>query len=415
MIKCDKHWVFILIFLWGTAGLVAQSQEQKKLEAERTRLQNEITQINKLLFSTNQKEKSFENQIQDLNQRISVREQLIKVTNKQANSINNTIASDQTKINKLRTELADLKQQYAEMIKRSYQSKSTQNRLMFLLSSQNFYQAIKRMQYLKQFAQYRKKQAVGIRDKSKELEEKLADLKVQKRRQDLLVAANRKERATLVKEKENLQNSLASIRKNKSNYRQEINQKKSRAKAIDDQIEKMIKEAIAAANKKKEAAKAKRPTATTTASDFVLTKETKRLADDFEANKGKLIWPVAKGIVTRGFGIYSDPVYPEIKHQNNGVIIATEANANARAIFKGEVVAILRVPGGGLGVQLRHGNYITTYYNLKSVSVSKGDQVKEKDLLGIINTNPFNGQTQLKFYLYQNMTKLNPQQWIYGL
>jgi septal ring factor EnvC (AmiA/AmiB activator) len=409
MIRILRHSAIVWIFLIATAA-IAQTQEQKKLETERTRLQQEIAQIEKLLFSNTEKEKGFEDEIEDLNRKISVREQLIRVTNKQANIINRAIEKEESTVGSLEREIEVLKKDYADMIRRSYVSKSKQNRLMFLLSSQNFFQAYKRIQYLKQFAQYRKKQALEISSKSEELLRKINQLRAQKKQKDLLLSENRKERSTLVREKGNLQNSLSSIRKNKSKYEREIANKTKRSKAIDAQIEKMIKEAIAAANRKKETAKA-----TKTSSGFVMTAETNRVAANFAANKGKLIWPVAKGIVKRGFGVYADPVYPQIKHQNNGVIIATEANAEARSIFKGEVVAILRVPGGGLGVQVRHGNYISTYYNLKSVSVSKGDQVGEKDSLGIISTNPFNGQTQLKFYLYQNTTKLNPQQWIYKL
>ena len=402
------------MFLIGTGGMMAQSDQQKKLESERVRLQNEIDQINKLLFSNTKKEKSFEDEIEDLNRKISVREQLIKVTNRQANIINRAIETESAKVSDLENEIEVLKKDYAAMIRRSYVSNSKQNRLMFLLSSKNFYQAYKRVQYISQFAKYRKQQALEINIKSNELEHKIDDLKTQKKQKDELLVQNRRERSTLVKEKGSFQNSLVTIRKNKSKYQRDIDSKMKRSKAIDAQIEKMIKEAIAAANKEKEAKKSASNT-TKKSTGFVLTKETKRVATDFEANKGKLIWPVARGVVKRGFGVYTDPVYPQIKHQNNGVIIATETNAKARAIFKGEVVAILRVPGGGLGVQLRHGNYISTYYNLKSVSVSKGDQVAEKDSLGIVNTNSFNGQSQLKFYLYQNTTKLNPQQWIYGL
>lgn len=412
MIRVLPYRLFLMLFLLGTGILMAQTNQQKKLEDERTRLQNEIAQIEKLLFSTGEKEKSFEDEIEDLNRKISVREQLIRVTNQQANIINRAIEKEELTVGSLEREIQTLKKDYAAMIKRSYISKSKQSRLMFLLSSKNFYQAYKRMQYLKQFAQYRKKQTLEISSKSEDLLKKIKELRSQKKQKEVLLAENRKERSTLVKEKGNLQNSLGSIRKNKTKYQREIAQKTKRSKAIDAQIEKMIKEAIAVANKKKETA-AKNTSNTSTG--FVLTAETKRVASDFEANKGKLIWPVAKGIVKRGFGVYTDPVYPEIKHQNNGVIIATEANAEARSIFKGEVVAILRVPGGGLGVQVRHGNYISTYYNLKSVSVSNGDQVTEKTPLGIVSTNAFNGQTQLKFYLYQNTTKLNPQQWIYKL
>lgn len=122
-----------------------------------------------------------------------------------------------------------------------------------------------------------------------------------------------------------------------------------------------------------------------------------------------------KGALKRGYGVYTDPVYPGIKHQNNGVSLATESGAFARAIFEGEVIAIMAVPGGNLGVQVKHGNYISTYYNLSKVSVQKGDLVKEKDPLGQIATNGITGQTLLKFYLYQNATRLNPQEWVYNM
>ena len=139
------------------------------------------------------------------------------------------------------------------------------------------------------------------------------------------------------------------------------------------------------------------------------------MASNFSANKGKLIWPVEKGIKKQGFGVYKDAVYPGIKHQSNGVIIATDQGSTARAVFEGEVIAILSVPGGNKGVQIKHGNYISTYYNLSDLYVKKGDKVAVKDELGKIYTNRSSGLTQLKFYLYKDTTRLNPEEWIYQL
>jgi len=146
-----------------------------------------------------------------------------------------------------------------------------------------------------------------------------------------------------------------------------------------------------------------------------LTPEAAIVANNFSANKGKLIWPVEKGIKSQGFGIYKDAVYPGIKHQSNGVIIATDPGSKARAIFEGEVIAILAVPGGNKGVQIKHGNFISTYYNLSDLYVKKGDKVAIKEELGTIYTNRSNGQTRLKFYLYQDTSKLNPEEWVYQL
>jgi septal ring factor EnvC (AmiA/AmiB activator) len=202
---------------------------------------------------------------------------------------------------------------------------------------------------------------------------------------------------------------LKSIRQNESRYAVAIDNKKKEARRIDEQIELLIRSAIAASNKESGS------TTTKDNSKFLLTPEATLVAASFSANKGKLIWPVEKGIKRQGYGVYSDAVYPGIKHQSNGVIIATDEGARARAVFEGEVIAILAVPGGNKGVQVKHGNYISTYYNLSNLYVKKGDKVGAKDELGEIYTNRFNGLTQLKFYLYRDATRLNPEEWIFRL
>ena len=200
---------------------------------------------------------------------------------------------------------------------------------------------------------------------------------------------------------------LKTIRQNESKYAAEIRKKTEETRKIDRQIERLIRNAIAAANK--EAGDA------SNLNSFVLTPEAILVAENFSANKGKLIWPVERGVKRQGYGVYKDALYPGIKHQSNGVIIATDEGAKARAVFEGEVIAILAVPGGNKGVQIKHGNYISTYYNLSNLYVKKGDKVSVKEELGEIYTNRFNGLTQLKFYLYRDATRLNPEEWIYRL
>ncbi len=400
--------LFLGSFLLMSLAVFGQSAEQKKLEKQRENLQNEIKEINRLLLSNTKKERNVIEEIEDINRSIEVRENLIRLTNRQANLLQRDISKSADSIVQLRKDLALLKDDYAEMIRKSYTGKSQQNRLLFLLSSANFYQAYKRLEYMKQYTQYRKKQGEAIVEKQATLSQKLTYLEKQKSAKEALIAQNNSQKKELLSQKSEQSTNLKFIRKNKHKYTVQINDKKKQTQALDKQIERLIKEAITASNKK--AAPMKK-----SSGSFVLTPEAKRLATNFTANKGRLIWPVSKGIVKRGFGIYSDPVYPEIKHQNNGVIIATDKNTEARAIFDGEVVAILRVPGGNLGVQVRHGNYISTYYNLNKVYVQKGDVVKEKESLGVISTSGTSGRTQLKFYLYQNTKKLNPQEWIYRM
>ncbi|NER09871.1 Septal ring factor EnvC, activator of murein hydrolases AmiA and AmiB [Muriicola jejuensis] len=403
------HRLFILFaFLaFSISSAWSQTNEQKALEAKREQLQREISEMNRLLFAERKQRGTVLDQLELLDQKINVRQQLIRVTNQQSNLLSRQINANIRNIAKLREDLEILKDEYAQMIRKSYRNRSQQSRLMFLLSSQSFYQVFKRLQYLKQYTQYRKEQGLQIAKKTDDLIALNNELTEQRKEKEVLIAENKAARKELFEEMDEQKGLLKTIRQNESNYAAAINKKKAEAKKIDEQIERLIRSAIAASNK--EAGN------TSNTSKFVLTPEAAIIANNFSANKGRLIWPVEKGIKRQGFGIYSDAVYPGIKHQNNGVIIATEEGAKARAVFEGEVIAIMAVPGGGKGVQVKHGNYISVYYNLGNLYVKKGDKVTAKEELGEIFTNKLNGLTQLKFYLYRDAARLNPEEWIYQL
>ena len=405
------YFLFVMFFHWGYFTM-AQTNEQKALESKREQLQKEISEINRLLFAEKKEKGNVLEQMEAMDQKINVRQQLIRVTNQQSNLLNRQINTNVRNIGKLRNDLAFLKEEYGNMIQKSYQNKSRQSRLMFLLSSENFLQAFKRFQYMKQYTQYRKEQGEQIVAKTEELTQLNKDLSEQRKEKDKLVAENTQIKNQLYNEIQSQKELLKSIRKNESKYAAAIENKKKEAKRIDEQIERLIRSAIAASNR--EASKSSSTTATSS-SKFVLTPEATIVANNFSANKGKLIWPVEKGIKRQGFGVYNDAVYPGIKHESNGVIIATDEGSKARAIFEGEVIAILSVPGGNKGVQIKHGNYISTYYNLSRVYVKKGDKVNTKSDLGDIYTSKSSGTTQLKFYLYKDTTRLNPEEWIYQL
>ncbi|WP_299318569.1 peptidoglycan DD-metalloendopeptidase family protein [uncultured Maribacter sp.] len=402
-----KYGLFLLV-LFTAVSAFAQTSEQKALEEKREQLQTEIRDINRLLFAEKKEKGNVLDQMEALDKKITVRQQLIRVTNQQSNLLNRQINTNIRNIGKLKNELQEVKDEYAKMIQKSYQNKSKQNRLMFLLSSESFFQAFKRLQYMKQYTDYRKEQGAQILAKTEELSRLNSDLNEERKVKEVLLAQNKKAKNQLFAEIQTQKALLGTIRKNESKYTSAIDKKKKESRKIDQQIEKLIRSAIAASNKK---------TGSTTknSSKFVLTPEATVIANNFSANKGKLIWPVEKGIKSQGFGVYADPVYPGIKHQSNGVIIATDEGSKARAIFEGEVIAILAVPGGNKGVQIKHGNFISTYYNLSELYVKKGDKVTSKEELGVVYTNKNNGQTRLKFYLYQDTSRLNPEDWVYRL
>lgn len=388
----------------------AQSKRQEELEAKRQAILQEIKQINTLLFKTRGEKKSILTQVEDLDQRIRATENLIRVTNQQANLLTREINENLNKIESLRSELKSLKADYAEMILNSYKSKSQQSRVMFLLSSDDFLQAYKRLQYMKQFARYRKKQGESIKEKTEQLQILNTGLIAQKNQKELLVAENKQTKVKLAKEKKDQEGLIASLRKDEGKFASQIRDKQKEADAIDRQIEAIIKAAIAESNK---AAGTK--VTRESAEVFALTAEAKVLAANFTNNKGKLPWPVEKGVVVRSYGNQRHPQLPNVTTFSSGVEIATEKGAKARAVFDGEVFQIQQLKGANKAIYVRHGSFITIYNNIDQVYVKKGDKVSTKQELGTVFTSGLSGKTVLKFLIYQNSTRMNPADWVYRM
>jgi septal ring factor EnvC (AmiA/AmiB activator) len=213
---------------------------------------------------------------------------------------------------------------------------------------------------------------------------------------------------------------VPSLKKDKKQIAAEIKKKQQESKKIDAQIQKMIRDAIAEANRKTAAAKAKANPKTTTVAEtkkieestkIVLTPEGQLISNNFKANKGRLPWPVEKGAITSGFGDQPHPVYKSLIIHNNGIDITTESGASARAVFGGEVTQIQKISPLKTAVIVKHGDFFTVYQNLSSVNVTVGDKVNAKQSLGKIRTDA-EGKTILRFMISQNITYTNPSQWI---
>ena len=399
-------WTICCFLIISVATSQSTSARQKALEEQKKRLQQEIKQINAILFSNIRKEKSVVSKVEDLDLKISVRSQIVKVNNQQANLLTRQINVNQRDITNLRSELKNLKKDYANMIVKSYKSKSSQNRLMFLFSSADFFQAYKRIQYMKQYANFRKKQGEEISEKTQTIQNLNKTLLDQKSIKEALVAENKIVQTTLMKERKFQQNLIRSIKSKSRSLTSEIKQKQRQSAAIDKEIERLIREAIAASNKL--AGKASKNV-------FALTPEAKLLAKNFVANKGKLPWPVEKGVVTQRFGTQPHPLVKTTMIKSNGITIATNPKSKARAVFDGEVMAILSFKGSNPAVLIKHGNFITTYKNIAKVYVRKGQKVKSKESIGEIFTHPQSGKTTLQFSVFNELKPQNPKNWIYKL
>lgn len=396
--------VFILFFcLLLGANFSAFSQSRKQLEAQRKKLNTEIKQVNSLLFETQKKEKNVLENLKDINQKIEVREKLIKTIDLEATLLSKEIKTNQRKIDDFTKKLNALKADYAEMIFKSYKSKSQQSKTMFLFSSQNFYQAYKRLQYMNQYTSYRKKQGEEIVIQT-DLVAKMNDsLLYQKQIKDTLIEVEKEQKEKIETDKKTQETLVSQIKKKEKKYLKELKNKQKDEALIAKKIDKLIRDEIAKANAKK---------GTKKSSGFILSPEAKALAAKFELNKGKLPWPVKSGLITRRFGNQPHPTIGGITINSTGLHFVTEKGANAEAVFSGEVLNILVTSEGRKNVLVRHGNYITAYNNLEKVYVKKGDKIGTGQQLGQIFTDKVTGKTKLIFVLFKNATRLNPSSWI---
>lgn len=430
--------ILSLIFLLTISFSWSQVSQQEKLEQRKAEILREIREKEEQLQNVQSKEKTVTKQLVLQTEKIKLKEKLINTTEKQTKLLSNDMYINQININRLKRELVLLKEDYANMIVKSYKSRSEQSRAMFLLSSENFLQAYKRAQYMKQYASYRKVQGEEIKNKTRELEGYNEKISVQKTEKQKLLEENQKEKTELEKEKQVQQELAKSIKKDKKQIIAEIKKKQQETKAIDNQIQKLIKAAIAAANKKtaeanRKTAEANRKTAPNspktvsketsnaaskaieTSTKIVLTSEGQLIANNFKANKGKLPWPVEKGFVSLAYGDQPHPIYKTLIVHNSGVEITTDQGANARAVFGGEVISVMILSPVNKAVMIQHGDYFTVYQNLSSVSVSKGDKVSIKETIGRIRTNGDTGKTVLKFTISQNTTYNNPASWLFNM
>jgi len=404
MTKYRFYTTLIIGLLLSCSSLFAQSDKQKKLELQRQQVLREMKQINALLFTKKKEEKSAITLIEDINYKVNVRKNLIRITNEQANLLTREINTNQKEITSLRTQLQELKDDYAAMVVKSYKSKSEQSKVMFLLSSSNFQQAYKRLQYIRQYRDYQKEQGEAIKIKTKELQDLNIQLSKQKEDKKKLIEENRIAKRELESELKQRETLMASIKSDMSKFAAQIKAKKQEAERLDKEIDRLIAEAIAAANKKtgKKSSTGK----------FILTPEAKKLAANFASNKGKLGWPVARGVVKAKFGKGRSLTDSSVEVNHSGIKIATEVNADVKAIFNGVVSSIHVMKRGNPTILIRHGDYITIYHNLSKLYVKKGDQITTGQVIGKVFSNKITGETLLDFRIYKNNLKLNPESWL---
>jgi septal ring factor EnvC (AmiA/AmiB activator) len=396
----SKTFFFLLVF--SVFPLNAQSYEarQKKLEAQKISLKKEINQINSLIADSRKKSKNLANDLEDLQLKISVRDKLINVNNSQLNNLTNIIYNQTEKLTDLESGLIKLKNEYEKIIYSSYKKRSTEMKLMFLFASENINQAFKRFQYFKQYSKYRKKQADKIVLIQSQISQTIDSLKIRKTNKQSIIDENRLVKQSLSQEKQEQNSLFKNLIKSQKTYAAEINKKEKQARLIDNEIKKLIRLAIAESNKNNNS------------TNFALTPEGRLISTNFQANKGRLPWPVKEGVIVRRFGTQPHPVVRTTTINSNGISVATSPNSVAYSVFDGEILSVYGFSGGNPGVLIRHGKYISNYQNLSSIFVKKGDKIKANDEIGIVFTNESTGKTVLKFNIFNELKPENPSIWL---
>ncbi|MDD4374114.1 MAG: peptidoglycan DD-metalloendopeptidase family protein [Bacteroidales bacterium] len=407
--KAFSRYVILLVvlFLSGSGNYLLYAQQNvKELETDKKRIEQEIAYTNKLLEETTQsKEMTFE-QLLVLRSRISKRANLLATIQKQLLQVESQISRSTREIERLEKERKALRREYARMIEIAYQNRGSYNKLIFLFSANDFNQAFQRLKYLQQYAAFRRNQIEKIEEANEKIKAELLLLDQEQKKQKALLDEERREQTVLQTEQQNVDQSVKTLAQKEKQLRKTIQQKEKEAQQLQRTIERIIAEEVRRASESK--------TEKVPREDRLmeLTPEELTLSNAFAGNKGKLPWPTERGIIASRYGSHPHPVLKKVTIKNNGLDIATQKGASARAVFDGVVVSTNTITASNIAVIIRHGDYFTVYTNLDEVFVKRGDKVKTKDLIGRIHTDKSSGKTMVHFELWKGRQIVDPAIWL---
>lgn len=386
-------------------SIVVSGQSKKDLQKQIQQTKKDIELANKLLKETEKNKQETYDNLLLLSKKISLRQQYVGHLAQEISRLNSNILAAYSDIKALELEVKKLKDEYARLVYFAYKNRSTYERLMFVLASNDFNQAYKRLRYLQQYSAHRKEQVEQIRDMQDSLVVKIANYNRIIAQKSHVMKEKEEEAVVLTVEKSQQTEIVTALEAKSKDLIAEIENKKQYAEKLKAEIEKIIAaEQAERARKEKEAKANKTKVAKTPQEQIVSAK--------FGENKGRLPWPTEQGVITETFGEHPHPVLKNIKTVNNGVDITTNKGAAARAIFDGVVSRVIVIPGSNAAILLRHGDYLSVYTNLINVKVKAGDKISTKQLIGTIATDAETGKTTLQLQIWKETLKLNPEDWL---
>ena len=414
--------ILLIGFFLLTALVNGQSLDELRKKKQKTNEQIKYT--TKLLEESKKNQTKTLNKFNILNKQIELRTNLITGINSEVGVLADFIDQNAWLVASLNSDLEELKKEYAQMIVFAEKNQTNYSKLLFVLSSNSFNQAYKRLMYLRQYTEYRKRQAELIQWIRDLIQVKVSKLQLQRAEKETLLLSKKQEADQLNKEKKQQGQYLTTLQQKQKEFEKKLREQQQIEAQLSNEIQKIVEEEVRKARerarelareKAKEVAKqtGKPATKATETTSYEMTPEEKLASGQFEQNKRRLPWPVERGVITDHFGVHEHPVLKNIQVKNNGVDISTVHGVKARAVFAGEVSRVFMVTGGNMAVIIRHGKYLTVYSNLVNVQVKSGDKVSIKQTIGTIGTDSDDeSKTVLKFQIWKENEKQNPEDWI---
>lgn len=416
---------FLLLIVFLILAILVNGQSLDELRKKKQKTNEQIKYTTKLLEEAKKNQTKTLNKFKILNKQIELRTNLITGINSEVGVLADFIDQNAWLVASLNSDLEELKSEYARMIVYAQRNQTNYDKLLFVLSSNSFNQAYKRIMYLRQYTEYRKRQAELIQWIRDLIQVKVSRLQLQRAEKETLLQSKKREADQLTKEKTQQGQYLTTLQKKQKEFEKKLREQQQIEAQLSNEIQKIVEEEVRKARERarelaraKEAAKQTgKPTGKPSAkpaesTSYEMTPEEKLASGQFEQNKRRLPWPVERGVITDHFGVHEHPVLKNIQVKNNGIDISTAQGVRARAVFAGEVSRVFMVTGGNMAVIIRHGKYLTVYSNLVNVQVKSGDKVAIKQTIGTIGTDGDEEKTVLKFQIWKENVKMDPEDWI---
>lgn len=374
--------------------MAAQKQSVNDLRKQREKTLRELEKTGQMLSETKKSEKATLNKLNLLNKDIATRKRLITNINSEIDALNSEMGELSSKRDSLQMVLEGLKSDYANLVRQTHYQDMMQSPLLFVLRAEDFNQAMRRIRYLQEFQQFRKEQVARIQSTQTEIDIQSELLESNRVEKEQTLTIHQREKDNLARDERKQQNMLQQLKKKEKDLLAQQRKQQKKADDLNRKIEDIIKQQTAKQKGQR------------------MTKEQQLIAGGFEKNKGRLPWPVEKGVVSGEFGVHPHPTLSKVTVNNKGIYIQTTRGAAVRAVYEGEVTSCF-VMGGTSAVIIQHGNYRTVYTGLATISVKKGDKVKTKQTIGTVYTDPDNdNKTEMFFQVWKDKDIQNPSLWL---